>query len=130
MSYTACDFGLVVFQRLLIAMSIILGYDLIYAPADIPSMVLLKNQHFTILKSHSIEQFILHPMARIVRNFFYLTKGVRKWMAIHYNDGIIPKPPMSRSLRVARSTPMNSCVSTAFGGSLRQSPIERRYSGL
>src|SRR5687768_9841532 len=75
-------------------------------------------------------QFFLQTLTRIIRNFFYLTKGVRKWLAIHYNEGIIPDPPMryGRSFRVARSTPV-SATSNGFGVSLKQSPIERRYSG-
>jgi hypothetical protein len=79
----------------------------------------------------TLPQFLLHAVARIFRNFFYITKGVRKWLAIHYNDGIIPDPPLlyGRSSKVSRSTPRDSCLSIGLSGSLKHSPIERRYSG-
>jgi hypothetical protein len=80
-------------------------------------------------------QFFLHAVLRIVRNFFYITKGIRKWLAINYNDGIIPTPPLpygGRVSRVSRSTPRESRLendSRFNSGSLKHSPIERRFSG-
>uniref|UniRef100_A0A183C458 Uncharacterized protein n=1 Tax=Globodera pallida TaxID=36090 RepID=A0A183C458_GLOPA len=53
-------------------------------------------------------------MMRIVRNFFFITKAVRKWLAINYNDGVIPEPPVRgvRPPRMARLKASNIRQST------------------
>uniref|UniRef100_A0A914H189 Uncharacterized protein n=1 Tax=Globodera rostochiensis TaxID=31243 RepID=A0A914H189_GLORO len=111
-SYCAFDYGLVVVQRILICFSALIGYDLISAPIDFPQM------------------FIIGAMMRIVRNFFFITKAVRKWLAINYNDGVIPEPPVRgvRPPRMARrSTPMDSCLSSQLSEGLKHSPIDHQY---
>jgi len=131
MSYTACDFGLLIVQRLLIAVTIIFGYNIITAPSDIPHNVLFSIFYINIFYL----QFFLRAALRIIRNFFYITKGIRKWLAINYNDGIIPTPPLpcgGRVSRVSRSTPRESRLdndSRFNSGSLKHSPIERRFGG-
>lgn len=82
---------------------------------------------------------------RIVRNFFFIAKSIRKWLAINYNEGIVPSPPVLRLSRngshsnnsiFRRSTPKitTSAVSEPipeFAGAClyKQSPIKHCYSG-
>ncbi|KAL3101956.1 hypothetical protein niasHS_003365 [Heterodera schachtii] len=115
LSYCAFDLGLVFVQRVLICVSAIVGYDLVSAPIDFPQM------------------FLVGSVMRIIRNFFFITKAVRKWLAINYNDGVIPEPPVRciRPTRLTRrSTPMDSRLDSQLSGGLKHSPIDHRYRSV
>lgn len=95
----------------------------------------------------------MRGMIRIVRNFFFIVKSIRKWLAINYNDGIVPNPPVQKLSRSGgnsknslfrRSTPKiaTSAVESstfavptvsepsAFASIQTQSPIKHCYSSM
>jgi len=113
--YWTCDRSLMMFQRILFCAVIFLGYE-------------MRPESDT-----SFDASICQMFARIIRNFFYVAKAVRKWLSITFNDGIIPPAPIKSDRKhgssKAYSTP-NSRASSydEFGKALKPSPIEHRYS--
>jgi len=119
LSYTTCDRGLMFFQRLLFCTLIMIGHDM--GPN---------------LQANS-GMILVRALARIIRNFFFIIKAVRKWLSIQFNYGIIPPSAIrtgyGNDTGNKRSTPKGQARNShlderSANGSLKQSPIEHCYT--
>uniref|UniRef100_A0A914D2B8 Uncharacterized protein n=1 Tax=Acrobeloides nanus TaxID=290746 RepID=A0A914D2B8_9BILA len=113
--YSLIDRVLMLFQRFLLGIMVICGYD-IYSAHD-------RNESWTPIQC----------MVRIIRNFYYITKSIRLWLAINFNDGIVPAPAISKPNFCSgtyRSTPRNTPPKNMVNESLlnAHSPIKHCYS--
>ncbi|KAH7729078.1 hypothetical protein AAVH_03451 [Aphelenchoides avenae] len=112
--YAAVDGVLVLLQRVLLSVMVLFGYD-IHAP----------HEHGQL--------GVLQHIVRFLRNLYHISKMLRKWLSLNYNDGVIPNPPVVPPLAAHmqyRSTPKNADQADAMARLLLKthSPISKCYS--
>uniref|UniRef100_A0A7E4W5F6 Bestrophin homolog n=1 Tax=Panagrellus redivivus TaxID=6233 RepID=A0A7E4W5F6_PANRE len=116
--YGLADSSLMMGQRILLCVLVCLGCD-IYMPRA---------------RMESSRGFTLSSMViRIARNFYFILRGLRKWLAINFNDGIIPVPAVQpiRRVRAHRSTPRRDAVPHDYLADMARlhSPVRPCYIG-